>query len=77
MIIINHRVNNLFELKKVPPKHGIEIDIRYHKDDLILNHDPFNHHINQSTKLKDLLINWKNEGPIILNLKSRVLKMHV
>ncbi len=70
MIIINHRINSLLALKEIPSKHGIEIDVRYHKDDLILNHDAFNHHINQSTKLKDLLIKWNNFGPIILNLKS-------
>ena len=70
MIIINHRINSLLKLKEIPLKHGIEIDVRYHKDDLILNHDAFNHHITKSTKLKDLLIMWNNFGPIILNLKS-------
>ena len=70
MIIINHRINSLTELAVVPKSQGIELDVRYHNDELILHHDPFNHHIKKNLKLKDLLAAWNNRGPIILNLKS-------
>ena len=70
MIIINHRINSILELQRVPSQNGIEIDVRYHDDELILNHEPFNHHINQSTKLIELLSRWNKIGPIILNLKT-------
>ena len=70
MIIINHRINNIEGLEMLPPNQGIEVDVRYHKGDLILHHDPFNHHIGDNTKLSAILASWKNTGPIILNLKS-------
>ena len=70
MIIVNHRVNTIKDLKKIPFNHGIEIDVRYHENQLILNHDPFNHHISKNTKLSELLEKCKFAGPIILNLKS-------
>ncbi len=70
MIIINHRVNNLKEISHIPLNHGIEVDVRYHQNNIILNHDPFNHHIVENTKLIDLLDIWKNNGPLILNLKT-------
>ena len=44
MIIIQHRVNKLEDYKKVPFPYGIEVDVRYHENNLILNHDPFDHH---------------------------------
>ncbi len=70
MIIIQHRVNNLEDYKKVPFHHGIEVDVRYHENNLILNHDPFDHHTQKNIKLLDLLKKWSNKGPLVLNLKS-------
>ena len=70
MIIIQHRVNKLEDYKKVPFPHGIEVDVRYHKNNLILNHDPFDHHTQENIKLSDLLKKWSNKGPLVLNLKS-------
>ncbi len=70
MIIIQHRVNNLEEYKKVQFPHGIEVDVRYHENNLILNHDPFGHHTQNNIKLLDLLKKWSNKGPLVLNLKS-------
>lgn len=58
------------DLDSLPKSHGIEIDVRYHNNALILHHDPFNHHTENNTELKDLLSKWKNSGPIIVNLKS-------
>ena len=70
MQIIHHRINNIKDLEKIPKSHGIEIDVRYHENKLILEHDPFNHHIKRNILLIDLLKEWKNKGVIILNLKS-------
>ena len=70
MLIIHHRINRVKDLYPLPKRHGIEIDVRYHDNELILHHDPFNHRIGTNTKLKDLLSEWKNTGPIIVNLKS-------
>jgi len=41
MIIVHHRRNTAKELALVPPDEGIEIDIRSHGKDLIIQHDPF------------------------------------
>jgi len=40
MLIICHRINKIDELKKIPSKYGVEIDIRGYGDKLFLNHDP-------------------------------------
>lgn len=40
MIIVAHRINTIEELKKVPTKYGVEIDIRSYCGKLILNHEP-------------------------------------
>ncbi len=42
MIIIEHRVNTIAELEKVPHGHGVEIDLRHDNrtGGLYLNHDP-------------------------------------
>ena len=56
------------------PEWGIEVDIRYHNNDLILHHDPFNHHLNGFERFENLLKVWKNTGPLILNLKSEGLE---
>ncbi len=70
MQIIHHRVNNISQLNQIPFNHGVEVDVRYHQDHLILNHDPFNHHKNQETNFNDFLSKFKCKGPLILNLKS-------
>ena len=43
MYKVAHRINDLESLKKIPKNYGIELDIRYHKNELILHHEPFNH----------------------------------
>jgi hypothetical protein len=40
MLIINHRVNTLEELKATPKEFGVEVDVRALEEKLILNHDP-------------------------------------
>ena len=40
MKIIKHRINSVNQLKSCE-YFGIELDLRYHKNDIILHHDPF------------------------------------
>ena len=70
MIYINHRINTIEQLKKIPIQNGIELDIRYHENELILHHDPFRHHENNPEKFEDLLKYWKHKGSMILNVKT-------
>lgn len=41
MIIVAHRINTIAGLQKLDPKFGVEIDVRAHGKELILNHEPF------------------------------------
>jgi hypothetical protein len=41
MHIIVHRRNTLAELAAVPPRYGIEVDIRSHGERLTIHHDPY------------------------------------
>ncbi len=41
MMLIEHRVNTLDHLLRVPPERGIEVDIRDYNGDLYLEHNPF------------------------------------
>ncbi|MBL1418931.1 MAG: hypothetical protein COC24_000320 [Alphaproteobacteria bacterium] len=76
MQYINHRINTVEQLKNVPLENGIELDIRYHNDDLVLHHDPFNHHQNPKLeKFEDFLAQWKHKGPMILNVKTEGVEM--
>ena len=55
MEIIRHRINSMHELHELPNTFGAEIDIRYHKNELILEHDPFNHHEKSFVSLRSFL----------------------
>lgn len=70
MKLISHRVNTVKDLLNTPKEYGAEIDIRYHKDDLILTHDPFHHHENDSCHLETFLENWNRDSCLILNVKT-------
>ena len=76
MIIIDHRINTLNQLDNVPISNGIELDIRYHNDQLILHHDPFGHHLETPVKFEDMMAKWKGEGPVILNVKTEGVELH-
>ena len=41
MLFIKHRCNTISELKNTSKNNGVEIDIRSYKNNLILNHEPF------------------------------------
>ena len=65
MEIIVHRINTVRELNKIPPKYGIEIDVRTSGSKIILNHEPFV----KGEKFEDYIENYKH-GTLILNIKE-------
>lgn len=76
MHIIVHRINTIKELKKIPLKYGVEIDIRETNGKLILNHEPFGS--------GDLLANYLQQyskdghkGTIIFNIKEAGIEAEV
>ena len=70
MMLINHRINTLKLLSNVPSENGIEVDVRYHNNDLILHHNPFKHHETHPELFENLLKEWKCSGYMILNIKT-------
>ncbi len=73
---IFHRINTIEQLKSVPQEGGIEIDIRYHEDQLVLHHDAFHHHLEPKPQnFAEFLAHWKHEGIMILNVKTEGVEM--
>jgi len=70
MQYIRHRINTLDELNQLRHTDGAEIDIRYHLDQLVLHHDPYNHDDQDLLTLESFLSNWHCKGTLIINLKS-------
>ena len=73
MQIISHRINTIKDLKNIDCSYGIEVDIRYHNNDIILHHDPFHGQENNfPEKFENLLAEYlkKHTGTIILNVKT-------
>lgn len=70
MKIIYHRINSLELLKNLPTYAGLEFDVRYHENDLIVTHDPFGHHLSSSLKLNDFLPLIDKSALLIVNLKT-------
>ena len=69
--IIAHRINTIAQLKNVPKNFGIELDIRYHDNDLVLHHDPFLHHLEpKPEKFSEFLKHYDCSGELILNVKT-------
>lgn len=69
---ILHRVNTIAQLKEVPEKYGVEIDIRSFGEDLIIHHEPFEN----GEKFKEWL-KFFNHGMLILNVKEEGLERRV
>jgi hypothetical protein len=71
MILVAHRVNTLEKLAELPPRYGVEIDIRGYGDRMLLNHDPIvdpNNH----TDLETYLAQFAKQGNsfVIFNTKE-------
>jgi len=72
MEYIAHRINTLKELKELPHKYGVELDLRDYGSRLILQHDPFTDGEDFEEYLKHY-----NHGTMILNIKSERIEHQV
>ena len=72
MLFYCHRINTIKELKKIPKKYGIEIDLRDKENKIILVHDPFSTGEDFEEFLK-----YFNHQSIILNIKSERIEFRV
>jgi len=72
--LIAHRVNTLADLQALPPDYGLEIDIRDHGDQLVLQHDPFKGDTGEP--LEPFLEAYRH-GTLILNIKSERVELRV
>ena len=70
MLLIQHRINSIEQAVDLPPEYGGEVDVRYHNDEIILEHDPLGHHKTQLLSLNHFLTYWNCSGPLILNVKT-------
>ncbi len=71
MQVIAHRINTISQLESIPKNFGIELDVRYHEDELVLHHDPFSHHKPPKPEnFSKFLSGYHCEGVMILNLKT-------
>lgn len=72
MEIISHRINSVAGIASLGRDIGIEVDVRYHEDELILHHDPFSHHLSPCTTLEEVVSEYtkNHRGIIILNTKT-------
>jgi len=69
MLIIKHRINTSNKLKTISKDFGVEIDLRSHKNEIYLHHDPF--------KKGELFTAWiksYNHKLIVLNIKEEGLE---
>ena len=75
MYIICHRINTLEKLWSIPVDFGVEVDLRSHLNDIIINHEPFEKGI-----LFEKWLEYYNHKFLILNIKedgieNKVLKI--
>ncbi len=73
MIYIQHRVNTLEHLRRVPKEFGVELDLRDFGERLILRHDPFGDGEDFEPYLKE----YQHQGPMILNVKSERIELRI
>lgn len=69
MQIIIHRINSIKELKQIPTKYGVEIDVRGYGSRLLLSHDPIEDDISKYDELEDYLSCYQHSF-IIFNMKE-------
>ena len=67
MKIIIHRINTIKELKNIPKKYGVEVDIRGYGDKMFLSHEPIKN-TEDYDQLEDYLKHY-NHSFIIFNTK--------
>lgn len=67
-MIIIHRINTIAELNKIPPKYGVEIDVRGYGRELLLSHDPIDPEMDYDS-LKDYLSHF-HHAFVIFNIKE-------
>lgn len=72
MLLIEHRVNTVEHLARVPTDRGIEVDIRDYEGDLRLVHDP----LQSGERLEDLLAEYRH-ALIIFNVKCDGLERRI
>jgi hypothetical protein len=72
MKLIKHRINTIKELEKCDSSGGLELDLRYKNNEIILHHDPFF----EGEKFEDFLKEFKLNF-IILNIKSEGIEEEV
>ena len=72
MRLIRHRINTIQQLQNCNSSEGIELDLRYHNNEVILHHDPFS----KGEKFEDILSEFKLNF-IILNIKSEGIEEEV
>ena len=69
MKIYKHRCNTTKLLNETPTSYGIEMDLRTHKEEIIVTHDPFS----SGPLFSDWLSDYKHSG-LILNVKEEGLE---
>lgn len=74
MIFCCHRINTIKELKQIPEKYGVEIDLRDNQEssNIHLCHDPFE----LGEDFEEFLMNY-NHSFIILNVKSEGIEWKI
>jgi len=72
LLIIEHRINTIEQLKRVPLNRGVEIDIRDYKGELMLTHEPFD----TGNALPEFLKSYQHKF-IIFNVKSAGLESRI
>jgi hypothetical protein len=72
MIYVAHRINTIQELKNVPKRFGVEIDLRDHHETIILQHDPFK----DGESFEEYLKHYTHKL-LILNVKSERIELKI
>ena len=72
ILFISHRINTKNELKNIPLKYGVEIDLRDRNDKIILQHDPFI----DGEDFSDFIKNYQHQF-LILNIKSEGIEFKI
>jgi len=68
MLYIIHQINKIKDLKKIPQKYGVEVDVRGYGKKLLLNHDPIDRP-EDFDELENYLKNYQHAF-IVFNVKE-------